>query len=153
MGIENSDRELREAVAELRQKTGHGEPDKRKDRPGDQPMPGPGTGPWIQDLVLEDLRVPYRYPLSAAFLADEVERRKALGLARYGTLLQAFNGRDVLQDAMEEAVDLINYLRQALAEAAEGRDEVLRSQLAQAYHEALRAGMKLAWVKSLRRPS
>ena len=150
MGIEDSDRELREAVAELRRKGGRGEPGKRKDRPEDQPMPMQGTGPWIQDLVLEDLAV-YGDSAASRLLADEVERRKALGLARYGRLLQAHNGRDVLQDAMEEAVDLINYLRQALAEAAEARDEVLRSHLASAYHEALRAGMKLAWVRALRR--
>jgi hypothetical protein len=115
-------------------------------------MPVEGRGPWIQDLVLQDLAV-YGDSLASSFLMDEVERRKALGLSRYGRLLQAFNGRDVLQDAMEEAVDLINYLRQALAEAAEDRDGVLRFHLASAYHEALRAGMKLAWVKSLRRPS
>lgn len=123
---------------------------KRKDRPGDQPMPVPNDGPSMHDLVCEDLAA-YGVYVGGAVLADEVERRKELGLTRYGTVLQAYNGRDALQDALEEAVDLVVYIRQALAEAAEGRDEVLRSRLAAAYHEAMRAGMTLAWVKSLRR--
>jgi hypothetical protein len=123
---------------------------KRKDRPGDQPMPVEGRGPWIQDLVLKDLVAQLGDSVRAAFLMDEVERRKALGLSRYGTLLQAFNGRDALQDAMDEAVDLIIYLRQALVEAAERRDEGLRSELASAYHDVLCAGKRLAWIRSLR---
>jgi hypothetical protein len=62
---------------------------KRKDRPGDQPMPAEGKGPWIQDLVLEDLSISGNSGARFRFLADEVERRKALGLSRYGTLLRA----------------------------------------------------------------
>jgi hypothetical protein len=42
--------------------------------------------------------------------------RDALGEAKYGTRLQAHNGRDVLKDAYEEALDLAVYLRQALYE-------------------------------------
>jgi hypothetical protein len=52
---------------------------------------------------------------------------------------------------MDESVDLINYLRQALIEAA--GDEGLRSQLATAYHEALHTGMMLAWIVAKRRMS
>lgn len=127
-----------------------GDDTKRKDRPGDQPMPVPADGPSMHDLVCDDLAA---FGTNAGALAAVLQERKALGLARYGTILQAFNGRDALADASDEAADLLVYLRQGIVEAAEGRDESARSQLAQAYHEALRAAMVLAWVRALRRPS
>lgn len=66
---------------------------------GEQPMPVPNDRGSIQALVRQDL----------------VERER-VGEQRYGTPLQAFNGRDALRDAYEEALDLACYLRQALAE-------------------------------------
>lgn len=68
----------------------------------DQPPPVKNNRPSIQDLVIKD-----------------IEERKALGLARYGTLLQPFNGRDALVDAYQEALDLCQYLRQAIEERSE----------------------------------
>ena len=38
------------------------------------------------------------------------------GIVRYGTPLQAHNGRDALVDAYQEALDLAVYLRQAIYE-------------------------------------
>jgi hypothetical protein len=64
-----------------------------------QVMPTPNGNPAIQDLVVAD-----------------IEARKQVGLERYGTYLQAHNGRDALLDAYQEALDLAIYLRQALAE-------------------------------------
>ena len=49
------------------------------------------------------------------FLSDLEERYKE-GVRRYGVALQPFNGRDALQDAYEEAIDLALYLRQAIYE-------------------------------------
>lgn len=49
--------------------------------------------------------------------------RKEIGRERYGTVLQPFNGRDALRDAYEEALDLCQYLKQALVE----RETSLRS--------------------------
>lgn len=69
----------------------------------EQPMPKKNDRPCIQDLVIAD-----------------IEGRKVIGVERYGTLLQPFNGRDALRDAYEEALDLCQYLKQALIE----RDEV-----------------------------
>lgn len=60
----------------------------------------------IQDLVVAD-----------------IQARKKVGLERYGTFLQAFNGRDALMDAYQEALDLAIYLRQAIEE----RDEKART--------------------------
>lgn len=71
----------------------------------------------VQDLVIQDLRE----NKAAHGVADDQERRKAIGLAKYGKLLHPFNGRDALRDAYEEALDLQNYLRQAIEE---GRDVV-----------------------------
>lgn len=65
----------------------------------EQPPPQPNTSRPIADMVLEDI-------------AARVE----LGLQRYGTKLQANNGRDALMDAYQEALDLVFYLRQAIAE-------------------------------------
>lgn len=70
-----------------------------KTRPGDQPLPVPNGTPDIQSMVIED-----------------IGRRRQTGIDRYGTPLQAHNGRDALRDAYEEALDLACYLRQAIEE-------------------------------------
>jgi hypothetical protein len=77
-------------------------------RPGDQPLPVPGQGRSMHDLVVEDL-------LARPGMEDIVElfrQRRALGLERYGSLLQAFNGRDAQQDLLEELADAVVYARQ-----------------------------------------
>lgn len=65
----------------------------------DQPKPIPNerTASWT--LVIRDMA-----------------QRNAFGIAKYGTPLQAFNGRDALKDAYEEALDLCVYLRTAMEE-------------------------------------
>lgn len=70
-----------------------------KTRDGDQPLPIKNDHPYTQDLVIRD-----------------IEERKALGLKRYGTLLQPHNGRDFLLDAYQEALDLCVYLRGVMFE-------------------------------------
>lgn len=67
-----------------------------------QPAPKRTTeadGPSVQDRVIAD-----------------IEERKRVGMERYGTLLRPRNGRDMLRDAYEEALDLAIYLRGALDE-------------------------------------
>ena len=58
--------------------------------------------------------------LGQTVVADQVlldiQARVELGLERYGTKLQTFNGRDALWDAYQEALDLVMYLRQAIME-------------------------------------
>jgi hypothetical protein len=68
-------------------------------REGDQQMPVPNDGTPIQRLVIADM-----------------EARLQVGIERYGTPLQAHNGRDALQDAYEEGLDLVMYLRQMIEE-------------------------------------
>ena len=70
-----------------------------KQRPGDQRLPAHNDNTPIQDLVIAD-----------------INKRKVVGLERYGTLLQAFNGRDVLQDLYEELIDAVMYVKQAMVE-------------------------------------
>lgn len=46
----------------------------------------------------------------------DMGKRNELGVAKYGTPLQPFNGRNSLQDAYEEVLDLAVYLRNAIEE-------------------------------------
>lgn len=48
--------------------------------------------------------------------------RKELGRRKYGTPLQAFNGRDSMMDAYEELLDLTIYFRQVLEERNNDQD-------------------------------
>ena len=65
----------------------------------DQPHPKAAAGPPIWELVIADMR-----------------ERDRVGRERYGTPLQANNGRDALVDAYQEALDLAVDLRQAITE-------------------------------------
>jgi hypothetical protein len=65
----------------------------------DQPMPAPNESRPIVDLVIEDL----------------LERRR-IGTERYGTPLQAFNGRNALVDFYQELLDGVQYVRQVIEE-------------------------------------
>lgn len=73
--------------------------DDTKTHPAEQPAPIPRDTTPIWDLVIADMHA-----------------RDHLGRARYGTPLQAHNGRDALRDAYEEALDLAVYLRQLIDE-------------------------------------
>ncbi len=64
----------------------------------------------------------------AKLVEKDIEGRVKKGEAEYGERLRAFNGRDALQDAYEEALDLTLYLKQALIEAKKKpRDKVVYS--------------------------
>lgn len=68
-------------------------------RAGDQELPAPNDGPKIHDLVIGD-----------------IYNRRKLGEKRYGTPLQAHNGRDALRDLYEELLDACCYIRQVIEE-------------------------------------
>jgi hypothetical protein len=91
-------------------------PEPTKQREGDQPLPhhDQDRSMSIQDVVIQ-----------------EIEKRKGVGLERYGTLLYAFNGRDSVRDAQEEVLDLAMYLTAMKVEY-----EAVRSEIA-ALHDAL----------------
>lgn len=54
-------------------------------------------------------------PVLSLVVADLQERAR-VGLRKYGDALRTFNGRNALQDAYEEALDLAMYLRQKIEE-------------------------------------
>lgn len=64
-----------------------------------EPDPVKHDGPAMWDLVIADM-----------------QERDTQGAKKYGTRLQANNGRDPLVDAYQEALDLVVYLRQAIYE-------------------------------------
>jgi len=51
-------------------------------------------------------------------LVAMLHSRREFGRAKYGTELQPFNGRDAYLDALQELVDLFQYLHQAQMERA-----------------------------------
>lgn len=83
----------------------------------EQPMPTPGG-----------INVT---PVARRLFVDMLDAREAKGIATYGTTLQTDNGRDAIQDALEEACDLWQYLIQALLErnALVSENERLRAEL------------------------
>lgn len=87
----------------------------------DQPMPTKTDEPFTHDLVAKD-----------------VEARKQLGIKKYGVALQPNNGRDSLQDAYEECLDLVVYLRNQIAKnASEGSDAAELAVMRGRYNAAL----------------
>lgn len=69
--------------------------DKVKDRPEDQKMPVATEGPHMHDIA-----------------AQLLDARKQLGISRYGQPLQPFNGRNAVQDVLEEVLDSAAYIAQ-----------------------------------------
>lgn len=65
----------------------------------EQPQPVENNNSFIADLVIADMKA-----------------RKELGIKRYAVALQAFNGRDALQDLYEEQLDQIIYTKQWMVE-------------------------------------
>ena len=64
-----------------------------------QPDPTPNDHPAIWPLVMQDMH-----------------SRDKVGRKTYGVPLQPHNGRDMLRDAYDEALDLACYLRGAIYE-------------------------------------
>lgn len=64
-----------------------------------EPAPQKNDKPALWDLVVDDMRM-----------------RDEFGRTKYGTPLQAGNGRDALVDAYQEILDAAVYLRQMIYE-------------------------------------
>ena len=88
-----------------------------------EPLPVPNDKPALWDLVVTDAR---RQGMPE-YLVDDMRARDKFGREKYGTSLQAGNGRDALVDALQEALDLSVYLKQALVEGADGRGRKRRA--------------------------
>jgi len=85
-----------------------------------EPMPHPGQGQPIWDLVIQAM-----------------QERHAQGCAKYGVPLQAFNGRRPWADLLQELMDACAYVMQAIveADAKDARIAQLEADLAQARKE------------------
>jgi hypothetical protein len=70
-----------------------------KFREGDQSLPIINNHEDIQSRVIRD-----------------IEDRRQVGISRYGTALQPFNGRDALRDLYEELLDAAMYIKQCMVE-------------------------------------
>ncbi|MCW2092465.1 UNVERIFIED_ORG: hypothetical protein M2328_006087 [Rhodococcus erythropolis] len=57
-------------------------------------------------------------PIVHHLVQADLEQRLAQGIRTYGQPLRPHNGRDALQDAYEEALDLACYLKQEMLERA-----------------------------------
>lgn len=108
----------------------------------EQPMPVPGT----HDVT----------PSARESFLTMLAEREQKGIATYGRTLQAFNGRDAVQDALEEVIDAFQYLVQIRIE----RDALIRERdAADSLAAALRADVErvtaerdsLRWKLGLRR--
>jgi hypothetical protein len=97
--------------------------------PAEQPMPVPNAQADIQSLVIAD-----------------VVKRRTVGIERYGTPLQPFNGRDALRDAYEEALDLACYLRQVIEERHQQEQSRVNTAAVSAVLDRIPPGCTCAWA-------
>lgn len=107
-----------------------------RQRPEDQQLPVEGRGPLMHDLLVADLRSFFPEFTGLDAMCADVKARQQLGISRYGKPLQAFNGRDCLQDAYEELLDFLVYALQTLQETEPG-DHVRRGWVKAAYERGL----------------
>ena len=84
------------------------QPGPTKTRPGDQPLPVGGRE-CVQDALIAD-----------------IQARRDIGIQRYGSALMTHNGRDAVQDAAEEALDLAVYLKQVALETRDRKEALAR---------------------------
>ena len=68
--------------------------------------------PHIADMVRDDALL----LLGSARIARDIEDRKRAGVAKYGTPLQGYNGRNPVMDLYQELLDAANYMRQHMWE-------------------------------------
>lgn len=86
----------------------------RKVRPGDQALPHAGqrdVGPEVVKDVLGF--TDFQSTALTTAVADDFRARIQLGIERYGRPLQTHNGRDAIEDALQELEDAAHYLKQA----------------------------------------
>lgn len=99
------------------------------------PQPAPhnteASCPVLDDDFLGDLPPPVVAVLRA---------RRQFGLDKYGTVLHSHNGRDPMADALQEVLDLIVYLRQAVMERPASKSR------RRAMHDAVSLTDRLLWL-------
>ena len=88
-----------------------------------QPSPIPNDKPALWPMVIEDFRSGFMrepemsiegYRNLVSKIVDDMHARDQFGRNKYGTPLQANNGRDSLKDSYEELLDAAVYLKQTI---------------------------------------
>ena len=74
------------------------------------------------DLVRQDVHRQLRDWSSENALSDDLLERRQYGLRKYGVVLHVNNGRDHMQDAYDEVLDLLVYSKMMMAEDSDLAD-------------------------------
>lgn len=85
-------------------------------KPRDEPIMGPEDTAYNKMIKPQADPVKNEHPGVWSLVLVDMAQRDIEGAKKYGTRLQPHNGRDVLIDAYQEALDLAVYLRQAIYE-------------------------------------
>ena len=96
-------------------------------RRGDQQLPVANDQPYVQSIMQDELSVIEaqggELAVDIARLRESLEERRKLGEERYKVPgLQPHNGRDLLRDALEEALDCAVYSRAWAIETGDTSD-------------------------------
>lgn len=83
-----------------------------------EPSPILNEEPAVWITVIRDIQGWVGIPPS---LISDMQSRDEFGRKKYGTPLQPHKGRDAIQDAYQEALDLCVYTKQAIMESPEDR--------------------------------
>jgi hypothetical protein len=78
---------------------------------GEQPFPLQNNNASCHDCVTADLVRKGKYHIAA-----DIQKRRAIGIQRYGTPLQPHNHRDMTRDAYEEILDFVVYVKGCVLE-------------------------------------
>lgn len=81
-----------------------------------QPAPVHNDGPRVVDLSVSRVVDRYGNTDFGRQIREDLLARAELGFTKYGTHLQANNGRDALMDMYQEALDAVNYAVQVEVE-------------------------------------
>ena len=77
----------------------------------EQQLPIPNNNASCHDCVTADLVRAGKYHMAA-----DIQKRREIGIQRYGTPLQPHNHRDMTRDAYEEILDFVVYVKGCVLE-------------------------------------
>lgn len=113
------------------------QPEPTKQRPGDQVLPTVNDAEYVQERIIAKAEMLMQRGQMSKEQFDVIEKtmRESIrvGIERYGTALQPFNGRDSLQDLVDELRDGLVYGTQLLM-AREAQREALVPMVRDALH-------------------
>lgn len=115
-----------------------------------EPLPQPSEGPVVFDLVEIDFQgmraLGYSSPHLDRLMAM-IREREQLGVRKYGMPLRAFNGRNPIQDSLEELCDAIAYLRQTIHEDNQ-TEQRFSTELTSIYRSTIFLAISLMGIKN-----